>query len=139
MEYITRHIGGMAQKYTQSGGVRPYGISCLIMGFDPNDPTPRLYQTEPSGIFYSWKACAIGRSAKTVREFLEKNYKDQMSKEDTIKLAVKSLLEVVQTGAKSMCPSPFFPNSSYLLPSLHRLLLSRPAWRKKNRETDLAC
>lgn len=101
VEYITRHIGGISQKYTQSGGVRPYGISCLIMGFDPNDPTPRLYQTEPSGIFYSWKACAIGRSSKTVREFLEKNYKDEMSKEDTIKLAVKSLLEVVQTGAKS--------------------------------------
>jgi hypothetical protein len=48
------------------------------------------------------KANAIGRSSKTVREFLEKNYKADASESDTIKLAVKSLLEVVQTGAKNI-------------------------------------
>lgn len=36
-----------------------------------------------------------------MREFLEKNYKDDMNENETIRLAVKSLLEVVQTGAKS--------------------------------------
>jgi len=45
------------QRYTQSGGVRPFGISTLIVGFDPNDTIPRLYQTEPSGIFSAWKVC----------------------------------------------------------------------------------
>jgi len=102
IEYITRHIAGIQQKYTQSGGVRPFGIATLVVGFDANDKTPRLYLTEPSGIFSSWKANAIGRSSKTVREFLEKNYKDDASTADTIKLAVKSLLEVVQTGAKNI-------------------------------------
>lgn len=48
------------------------------------------------------KANAIGRSSKTVREFLERNHKADMSREDTIKLTVKSLLEVVQTGAKNI-------------------------------------
>ena len=48
------------------------------------------------------KANAIGRSSKTVREFLERNHKDEMNREDTIKLTVKSLLEVVQTGAKNI-------------------------------------
>lgn len=48
------------------------------------------------------KANAIGRSAKTVREFLERNHEDAMSREDTIKLTIKSLLEVVQTGAKNI-------------------------------------
>lgn len=50
----------------------------------------------------STKANAIGRSSKTVREFLEKNHKDDMSRDDAIKLTVKSLLEVVQTGAKNI-------------------------------------
>jgi len=63
---------------------------------------PKLYQTDPSGIYSLWKANAIGRSSKTVREFLEKNYKEDMSKEEAIKLAIKSLLEVVQTGAKNI-------------------------------------
>ena len=48
------------------------------------------------------KANAIGRSSKTVREFLERNHKDDMDREETIKLTVKSLLEVVQTGAKNI-------------------------------------
>ncbi|KAG8905127.1 Proteasome subunit alpha type-4 [Tulasnella sp. 403] len=89
-------------RYTQSGGKRPFGISTLIIGFDPQDTIPRLYMTEPSGIYSAWKANAIGRSSKTVREFLEKNHKDDMTRDETIKLTIKSLLEVVQTGAKNI-------------------------------------
>lgn len=37
-----------------------------------------------------------------MREFLERNYKDDMDREETLKLTVKSLLEVVQTGAKNI-------------------------------------
>lgn len=48
------------------------------------------------------KANAIGRSSKTVREFLERNYKEDADREQTIRLAIKSLLEVVQTGAKNI-------------------------------------
>ncbi|EIE85700.1 hypothetical protein G6F46_003396 [Rhizopus delemar] len=100
VEYITRHIAQIQQKYTQSGGVRPFGISTLIVGFDHNEP--KLYMTEPSGIYTAWKANAIGRSSKTVREFLEKNYNEDMEEKDTVKLTIKSLLEVVQTGAKNI-------------------------------------
>lgn len=44
----------------------------------------------------SLQANAIGRSAKTVREFLEKNYTDEAIAGDSeaIKLAIKALLEV---------------------------------------------
>ena len=48
------------------------------------------------------KANAIGRSSKTVREFLERNFKDAMTRDETIKVTIKSLLEVVQTGAKNI-------------------------------------
>ncbi|BFZ60026.1 Proteasome subunit alpha type-4 [Saitoella coloradoensis] len=103
VEYITRYVAGVQQRYTQSGGVRPFGLSTLIVGFDPSgDGIPRLYQTEPSGIYSAWKANAIGRSSKTVREFLERNWTDDLDREATIKLAIKSLLEVVQTGAKNI-------------------------------------
>ena len=54
IEYITKYVAGVQQRYTQSGGVRPFGISTLIVGFDKGDNTPRLYQTEPSGIYSAW-------------------------------------------------------------------------------------
>uniref|UniRef100_A0A3B4DAU5 Proteasome subunit alpha type n=1 Tax=Pygocentrus nattereri TaxID=42514 RepID=A0A3B4DAU5_PYGNA len=103
VEYITRYIATLKQRYTQSNGRRPFGISALIVGFD-YDGTPRLYQTDPSGTYHAWKANAIGRSAKTVREFLEKNYTDEAiaSDNDAIKLAIKALLEVVQSGGKNI-------------------------------------
>lgn len=37
-----------------------------------------------------------------MREFLERNHKDDMDRDETIKLTIKSLLEVVQTGAKNI-------------------------------------
>ena len=73
LEYITRYVAGMKQRYTQFAGRRPYGISCLLTGFD-DDGSPHLYQTDPAGVYTEWKANAIGRNAKTVREFLEKNF-----------------------------------------------------------------
>eukprot|EP00088_Acartia_fossae_P003267 TRINITY_DN11362_c0_g1_i1.p1 TRINITY_DN11362_c0_g1~~TRINITY_DN11362_c0_g1_i1.p1 ORF type:complete len:254 (+),score=92.26 TRINITY_DN11362_c0_g1_i1:29-790(+) len=103
LEYITRYVASLKQRYTQSNGIRPFGISCLITGFD-YDKTPRLYQTDPSGTYHEWKANAIGRNAKTVREFLEKNYTAESvaTEEQTIKLAIKALLEVVQSGGKNL-------------------------------------
>lgn len=103
IEYITRYIAQLKQKYTQSNGRRPFGLSCLIGGFDL-DGTPHLFQTDPSGIYYEWKANATGKSAKTVREFLEKFYKPEEveTEEGAIKLAIKALLEVVQSGQKNL-------------------------------------
>lgn len=102
IEYLTKYVAGVQQKYTQSGGVRPFGIATIIAGFDSNDTVPKLYQTEPSGVYNAWKAHAIGRSSKTVKEFLEKHFEDNLGDEETIKLTIKSLLEVVQTGAKNI-------------------------------------
>ena len=54
IDYITKYIASVQQRYTQSGGVRPFGISNLVVGFDKGNDTPRLYMTEPSGIYSAW-------------------------------------------------------------------------------------
>ncbi|XVF32259.1 hypothetical protein REPUB_Repub17cG0066300 [Reevesia pubescens] len=93
VEYITRYIAGLQQKYIQSGGVRPFRLSTLIVGFDSYKGVPSLYQTDPSRKFFAWKANAIGRNSNSMREFLEKNYKET-SGQETVKLAIRALLEV---------------------------------------------
>ncbi|DAZ92732.1 TPA: hypothetical protein N0F65_010868 [Lagenidium giganteum] len=101
VEYVARYIARVQQKYTQRGGVRPFGISMLIAGCD-NKSVPQLYQTDPSGTFSSWKANATGRNATNIREFLEKNYAEDMSEKDSCRLAIKALLEVVESGSKNI-------------------------------------
>jgi 20S proteasome subunit alpha 4 len=102
VEYISRHIARIQQRYTQRGGRRPFGISTLVAGFD-RDGSAKLYQTIPSGIYSSWKACSMGRNAKTLREFLERHYKeDAATDEGCIKLVVRALNEVVESGAKNI-------------------------------------
>jgi 20S proteasome subunit alpha 4 len=100
VEYMTKYIAGVQQKYTQSGGVRPFGISTIVVGFDPLGH-PALYQTDPSGTYSAWKANAIGRNSKAVREFLEKNW-TETSGRDTAKLAMRALTEVVEGTAANL-------------------------------------
>ena len=40
--------------------MRPFGVSLLMAGFDENGP--QLYQIDPSGSFFAWKASAIGKN-----------------------------------------------------------------------------
>lgn len=108
IEYMARYIARTQQKYTQRGGVRPFGIATLLAGFsEPEDGEeqgrPVLYQTDPAGTHSSWKAQVIGgRNAKSLREFLEKNYEPTMTERQAAKLAIQALLEVVDSGAKNM-------------------------------------
>ena len=40
-----------------------------------------MFLTEPSGAFAEWKAHAIGKKSKEIREFLEDNYSDGLDEE----------------------------------------------------------
>lgn len=51
-------------------GVRPFGVSLLVAGFD--DGKPGLYQVDPSGSYWAWKASALGKNMMTAKTFLEK-------------------------------------------------------------------
>ena len=73
----------------------------LLAGVD-GDGTPQLWTTDPSGVFASWKANAVGRNSRSLLELLEKSYKDGCSTDEAVRLAVKALLEVVEAGAKSI-------------------------------------
>lgn len=102
VEYVARYVAGVQQKYTQQGGVRPFGVCTLIIGFDQGQQQGHLYLTEPSGIHSEWLANAIGKSSKTVREYLEKAYKPSLDRHAACKMAIRAILEVVQTGASSL-------------------------------------
>lgn len=58
----------------EQGGVRPFGVSLLMAGHDTHGP--QLYQIDPSGSYFAWKASAIGKNMTNAKTFLEKRYSE---------------------------------------------------------------
>ncbi|KAJ3154231.1 Proteasome subunit alpha type-2 [Geranomyces variabilis] len=88
---LVKEVASVMQEFTQSGGVRPFGVSLLIAGFDETGPT--LYQVDPSGAFWAWKASAIGKNMVNAKTFLEKRYNESMEIEDAVHTAILTLKE----------------------------------------------
>lgn len=75
---IVRQVADEMQEYTQSGGVRPFGVSVLVAGIssssEDNSGKPFLFQIDPSGNFFAWKGCAIGKNMLNAKTFLERRF-----------------------------------------------------------------
>jgi len=92
VETLTKEVTDYIQQYTQVGGARPFGVALIIAGIA--DGEPRLYETDPSGTPYEWKALAIGADRGDIREYLEDNYSDEMDLDDGVELALAALASV---------------------------------------------
>lgn len=124
---LVQDVARVMQEATQSGGVRPYGVSLLIAGWDegvlPEEEVekaaksiegeggekkisgktggilkggPMLYQVDPSGSYFPWKATAIGKSATSAKTFLEKRYTEGLELEDAVHIALLTLKETIE-------------------------------------------
>ncbi|MBD3361536.1 archaeal proteasome endopeptidase complex subunit alpha [Candidatus Woesearchaeota archaeon] len=91
---IVKDICSLKQICTQSGGLRPFGVSVIVAGIDADGP--KIYETDPTGIYFGYKATAIGEGETEIEEILDKEYKETMTLDDALKLAIKSLYKVLQ-------------------------------------------
>lgn len=66
---MARYIAKTQQSYTQRGGVRPFGVSSMIAGFDATG-NPQLYLTDPAGTYSAWK---VGYSSILHHSIAHKN------------------------------------------------------------------
>jgi len=89
IETLVKKVASIVQYYTQYGGARPFGVSIITAGIDTLGK--HIYETEPSGATTAYKAVAIGQNKQKLMAHLEKNYKVNMSFDDALKLAIKTL------------------------------------------------
>lgn len=100
VDFISKKISSLMQKYTQTGGARPFGMSIMVAGINKNGEV-RLNQIDPSGMITGYKANAIGKNQKQVVEFLEKHYKEEASLEEGLKIVAKCLANNIDNPKKN--------------------------------------
>jgi len=96
IENLLRTICNYKQAYTQFGGQRPFGVSFLYAGWDKHYGF-QLYASDPSGNYDGWKAHAIGLNHKNANSMLQSEYKEDLSVDDALRLAVKVMNKTMDT------------------------------------------
>ncbi|MBI4737996.1 archaeal proteasome endopeptidase complex subunit alpha [Candidatus Woesearchaeota archaeon] len=86
---IVTSICDLKQLTTQSGGYRPFGVSILIAGIDSDGP--KLFETDPTGIFFQYHAVVIGEGEEAIEAVLHKRYKQSITIAEGLKLCIDAL------------------------------------------------
>lgn len=93
---------------------RPFGVALLVAGVDPVDG-PSLWNTEPSGTYTKYQACAIGSAQEGATSLLNEQYNKDMSLADATVLALTVLRQcmeeklnsdTVEVGVVKVVPNP---------------------------------
>ncbi|MBN2422795.1 archaeal proteasome endopeptidase complex subunit alpha [Candidatus Woesearchaeota archaeon] len=94
---IVKDISDLKQICTQSGGLRPFGVSLLVGGVDSNNE-PKLFETDPTGIYFQYKATVIGEGETEIEEILYKQYKETLTIEEALKLGINALRKTLDSN-----------------------------------------
>jgi len=90
-ESLVKDIADVKQQFTQYGGARPFGVALLVAGYNGS---PKLYSTDVSGNYLEYKANAIGENDEKIKEKLRQEYKQDLTCEEGIKLALRIFKEI---------------------------------------------
>lgn len=105
-EQLVRRLCDLKQGYTQHGGLRPFGVSFIYAGYDPQRQF-QLYQSNPSGNYGGWKATSVGANNTSAQSLLKQDYKEECDLKEACGLAVKVLSKTMDStklsSEKSKC------------------------------------
>ncbi|KAK1604723.1 hypothetical protein QYE76_028396 [Lolium multiflorum] len=96
VEQLVQSLCDTKQGYTQFGGLRPFGVSFLFAGWDKKHGF-QLYMSDPSGNYSGWKASAVGANSQAAQSMLKQDYRDGMTREEAVALALKVLSKTMDS------------------------------------------
>jgi len=97
VEQLVTTICDVKQGYTQFGGLRPFGVSFLVAGYDAAHGF-QLYHTDPSGNFSGWKAYAIGINNNTAQQIMRQDWKEGLKLQEALELTAKVLTKTMDAA-----------------------------------------
>ncbi len=83
---VARIIGDRMQISTLYAGLRPFGVTFLVGGYDKTGI--HLIESDPSGMLFEWHAYAIGRGSVLANKIFKQKWKKDMQEKDAVALAI---------------------------------------------------
>uniref|UniRef100_A0A7S0W002 Proteasome subunit alpha type n=1 Tax=Hemiselmis tepida TaxID=464990 RepID=A0A7S0W002_9CRYP len=96
LKKIVNIICDIKQKFTQTGGKRPFGTSLIIGGFDSVNGF-QIFRTEPSGNYSEWKAVAVGSNSITNQSILDEGFTIDLPLENALQLILKIFYKKIKS------------------------------------------
>ncbi|WWD22861.1 hypothetical protein CI109_107356 [Kwoniella shandongensis] len=95
VQILSDRLSAFLQAYTCYGSVRPFGLSTLLGGVDKTGP--KLFCIEPSGVYYGYRACAVGKGKALAKTELEKIVSKEADGQPGISVreAVKEIARII--------------------------------------------
>ncbi|KAH8556103.1 nucleophile aminohydrolase [Umbelopsis sp. PMI_123] len=84
---IADRLGLFVQAHTLYSSVRPLGTGTIIGTYLDGEAT--LYMIEPSGVYWGYHGCAVGKGKSVAKTEIEKLKLDEMSVQDAVREAAR--------------------------------------------------
>ncbi|KAJ2962339.1 hypothetical protein NQZ79_g2467 [Umbelopsis isabellina] len=84
---IADRLGLFVQAHTLYSSVRPLGSGTIIATYLDGEPT--LHMIEPSGVYWGYRACAVGKGKSVAKTELEKLKLGELSVRDAVREAAR--------------------------------------------------
>ncbi len=98
IKVLATGLADYIHRFTQQGGLRPFGIGLLIAGIDKFDNIPRLFFLNPGGGIIETRAKAIGDGdAKAIKYIKSKHAEkpiDDYTHDELVQLAKDTIKEI---------------------------------------------
>lgn len=91
-QVISERVAQYVQAYTLYSSVRPFGI-CTILGV-VDRKGPSLYMIEPSGLYFGYHGCAVGKGKQLAKTEIEKLKLGEITCREAIKEAARIIYTV---------------------------------------------
>lgn len=90
---LADRVAYYVQAYTLYSSVRPFGVSAIIAGLD-DTKGPQIYMIEPSGVFWGYNGCAVGKGRQLAKTEIEKLDLDNLTQKEAVEEAAKIIFKV---------------------------------------------
>merc|ERR1712048_750342 len=96
VHFLARKVANIAQVYTQHAYMRPYGVNAMFLSID-DEKGASLFQIDPAGNYFGYKAAAAGTKDQEAMNALEKivKKKEALPETETIQQAIGCLQAVM--------------------------------------------